>query len=64
MTFNEEYIVKVNYQKDDGYWVIGEVVDVSVPVEHGVNEKNNHNRAANLVQSQFVNCEVVSVKYV
>lgn len=44
-TFKEQYTVKLNYKKPDGYWIVGEAIDVFVEVEHGVNEKNNHEKA-------------------
>lgn len=37
--FGEQYWVKFNYQKPDGYWKYGEMANVVVPVSHGVNEK-------------------------
>ena len=43
--FPEAYIIRYNYQKDDGYWVFSECTEISVLIEHGVNEKCNHDKA-------------------
>lgn len=53
VTFNEEYEVKYDYQKPDGYWVFSNIETFSVPVMHGVNEKNNHNRARAKAQEEL-----------
>jgi hypothetical protein len=63
-TFQELYIVKLNYQKPDGYWVVGHKEEVLVPVVHGVNEKANHGNAAALARKTFPGCVIVSVDYV
>lgn len=44
-TFGEEYRIRYSYQKPDGYWAYGQEDYVTVPVRHGVNEKDNHDRA-------------------
>lgn len=62
-TFQEAYAVKMNYQKPDGYWVVGHVEDVFVEVEHGKNEKNNHSKAEALARKKFPNAKIVSVSY-
>ena len=44
-TFLEEYIVRYDRQKMDGYWENNQYMDISVPCQHGVREKNNHEKA-------------------
>jgi hypothetical protein len=62
-TFQEQYIVKLNYQKVDGYWDYGPEITVSVEVRHGVNEKNNHAKAAAQARKLYPGAEIVSVTY-
>ena len=61
--FKESYVVKLNYQKPDGYWVVGHIEEVFVDVEHGVNEKNNHAKAEKMALKKFENAKIVSVSY-
>lgn len=58
MLKNEEYVVKYNIQKPDGYWEIG--------LEHSVFlcHKNQHKKAEKEFKHIFPKAEVVSVKYV
>lgn len=62
-TFGELYQVKINYKKQDGFWEYGKIVDVIVDVEHGRNEKCNHERAEAKVLKLFPNCEIVHCYY-
>jgi len=62
-TFEEAYAVKLNYQKPDGYWVVGHIEDVLVEVKHGKNEKDNHAEAEKLAMEKFPKAEIVSVSY-
>jgi hypothetical protein len=62
-TFKETYFVKLNYQKDDGYWVTGHIVEIDIDVIHGQNEKNNHDRAKKAALEQFPKARIVSVQY-
>ena len=62
-TFKEAYAVKLNYQKPDGYWVVGHIEDVFVEVEHGVDEKKNHTKAERLALKKFPKAKIVSVSY-
>ncbi len=64
ITFDEEYNVTFNYTNSDGFRVIGESKLISVPVEHGVNEKNNHNVAQQYIENTYKKCEVTRVDYV
>ena len=61
--FNEPYEVSLDYRKPDGFWVHNHRVVVTVPVAHGVNEKNNHDRAEAATRRQFPGCRVNSVTY-
>lgn len=62
-TSMEQYFVKLNYQKPDGYWVFGKIIEISVEVVHGVNEKNNHDEAIRVAKLEYPGCEIVSVSY-
>lgn len=62
-TFGEEYLVNLDYKKPDGYWVIGHEETVVVRVEHGVNEKNNHDEAKAIAKSRFKECRINKVNY-
>lgn len=46
-TFLEAYTIKGTYQKEDGFYTSFEETQV-VRVKHGVNEKNNHQKAKEL----------------
>lgn len=46
-TFDEGYTLKGTYQKENGYYTHFETTQ-NVPVVHGVNEKNNHEKAKEL----------------
>jgi hypothetical protein len=61
--FMEEYIVNFDYLKPDGFWVCSHEEEVVVPVRHGVNEKNSHERAASRIKSAYPNCRINSVTY-
>lgn len=62
-TFKEHYTVKLNYQKPDGYWVIGHIVEISIDVAHGTKEKNNHKKAEEEALKQFPNAKITRVDY-
>lgn len=61
--FQEEYLVNLDYQKPDGYWVCSHEELVRVPVQHGVNEKNNHDQAENIAKIIFPGCRVNKIMY-
>jgi hypothetical protein len=63
MTFKEEYIVILDYKKPDGFWVISHELTVFVDVEHGINEKNNHDKARRIAKKQFPGCRIKNVIY-
>ena len=46
-TFGEGYTIKGTYQKEDGFYTSFEETQL-VFVVHGVNEKNNHQKAKEL----------------
>lgn len=58
----ETYIVKFNYKKPDGFWVIGEEEEVDVECNVS-NEKCNHNKARVIIHRRYPGCSVVSVRY-
>lgn len=62
-TFTEEYTVKLNYQKPDGYWVWGHEAQINVQCQHGVDEKCNHEKAKKLAQKKYPGCQVTTVIY-
>ncbi len=61
--FLEDYRVKINRQKPDGFRVIGEVVTVEVPPRWGEPEKVNHDRAEALARKRCPGCEIVRATY-
>jgi len=61
--FSEEYEVSLDYKKPDGYWVCSHKETVSVPVRHGVNEKNNHSEAEAIAKERYPGCKINSVTY-
>lgn len=60
--FNEWYQVKIRYAAIDGFWNQKEL-SIPIQVRHGVNEKNNHNKARSKAKELYPDCEIVSVKY-
>jgi hypothetical protein len=62
-TFGEQYEVSLDYQKPDGCWVCSHQEHVSVPVAHGVNEKNNHAAAEAIARQRYPKCRINSVTY-
>ena len=66
--FREQYEVKFDYQKHDGYWVFGNIETFIVPTDHGHNEKNNHDKARAVAQWElekrgYRKLEITSVTY-
>lgn len=59
----EQYLVKFNYKKTDGFWVIGEDEYVEVSYNRK-NEKRNHDKARAIIHRRYPGCSVVSVSYV
>lgn len=62
-TFGELYIVSLDYQTPDGYWINSHKEDVLVKVRHGVNEKNNHTKAVGIAKKRFPGCRINGVTY-
>ena len=62
-TFSEAYEVSLDYQKEDGYWVKSHKVIVLVEIQHGINEKNNHEKAEEIAKQMFTKCRINSVIY-
>ena len=52
--FNEEYLVR---------FVTGKEIFVYVKVEHGVNEKCNHQEAEDIAKKQYPGLDVIRVDY-
>lgn len=63
MPHNEEYLVKINYQMQDGYWKVGHEEIVSVPIKDWAKEKDNHGEAEKLMKEKYPGCKIVSVTY-
>jgi hypothetical protein len=64
-SFNEQYLIKAKYQKEDGYWTYIEKSQ-DVEIINGVNEKNNHEKAKEqflLENKHLKNLSVQSVIY-
>lgn len=62
-TFQEEYIVILDYQKPDGFWVWGHREEVFVTVRHGIKEKNNHAEAEKIAKNKFPSGVIKNVIY-
>lgn len=62
-TFNEQYEIIYDYKKPDGFWAISAKETVMVKCQHGVNEKNNHNKAKEIFESNHPEARVHSVMY-
>jgi len=62
-TFAEEYQIRYNYQKPDGFWVYGAITNVFVDVKHGVNERNNHDQAKKIFQKENPKAVIKMVSY-
>lgn len=62
-TFKEGYSVKYDYRKPDGYWRIGAIEDVFVKVVHGVNEKNNHDKADKVILEKHPKVVIHKISY-
>lgn len=66
--FYEGYKINYDYQKDDGYWVVGLNVDVYIPVNSATEkEKNNHDKASQAflnTHKMMKNIRINSVKYI
>jgi len=63
-TFGEAYEVSLDYQKPDGYWVCSHKELILVPVKHGVNEKCNHGKAAEMAEKLYPKCKINGVTYI
>lgn len=63
-TITEDYEVRLDYQKPDGYWVFSHRERVTVQSMHGVDEKDNHAAAEAVAKQKFPGCRVSCVKYV
>ena len=62
-TFQEQYEIVFDYQKDDGYWSCSNKEDVFVTVKHGVNEGNNHEAAWEIIKKKYRNCKITRSTY-
>lgn len=63
--FNEAYDIKYWYTNDEGFLRQGEET-VLVPVIHGIKEKDNHEKAFNILKAQkpFIKRkDVISISY-
>jgi len=57
--FEEKYIIRFNYRKEDGFVVIGEEKEIALRIKHGDNEKDNHDLATSIF---LENCNLNEVK--
>lgn len=58
----EQYLVKFNYKKPDGFWIIGHEEEVDIEYNRK-NEKCNHEKAREIIHRKYHGCSVVSVNY-
>ena len=61
--FDEQYEVKYNIKGSDGYWEMGCIETVFVPVRNGFNEKNNHDKAEAIFLQKHPTAKVMCVTY-
>ena len=54
----ETYIVKLDYKKPDGFWVISH--EETVVVKGG---KSNHQKAAEIAKTRFPGCRVKRIDF-
>ena len=57
--FEEKYLIKYNFRKEDGFYVIGEEEEITLQIKHGDNEKDNHELA---VSTFLAKCNLNEVK--
>lgn len=59
----EEYIVRFQYQKDDGFYTT-ETKEVLVPIPRNGEEKNSHDKAEKIIRDKkYKNLTIISVTY-
>lgn len=61
---SESYQVKLNYQKPNGFWLMGHIFEIMVPIKPGMKEKQNHGEAERIAKKRYPGCEIVSATYV
>lgn len=65
--FYDEYEVKLNYRKDDGFWSYGHIEHVRVPLkkEELHKEKKCHKKAEKMVEEKYkgIMHQIISVTY-
>lgn len=62
--FEEGYLVRLNYKKEDGFWVIGHEIEIFIKVKHGIKEKQNHKLAEIEAKKRFKECKIIRVSYI
>ena len=62
-TFDELYIVDLDYQKEDGFWVVAHEEYILIPVRNRRHEKCGHDSAAEIAAGMFPNARIRSVTY-
>lgn len=62
-TFEELYEVVFDYQKDDGYWSCSNKEYVLVTIKNGINEKDNHEAAWEIIKKKYKNCKITRSTY-
>jgi TRAP-type uncharacterized transport system substrate-binding protein len=63
--FDEAYTIKAIYQDNDGFWKYINETQL-VPVKHGINEKDNHQKAGELFlkeRKELKNLQIKSIIY-
>ena len=56
--FTEDYTVRLNYQRDDGYWTMAHEITVTVPI---IKPKCSHGKAEKIAMKMYPGCEIVRV---
>jgi hypothetical protein len=50
---NEQYIIRYDYLKPDGYWLRHQYMDIEINLSNHPNEKNNHDAAYSLAEEKL-----------
>jgi hypothetical protein len=60
----EQYQIKYNFQKEDGFWVYGATTVVCVPITNPAKEKCQHNKAEKIFLKVHPKTVIVNVIYI
>ena len=61
--YSEQYEVRYDYQKPDGFWVISSTVIIDVPHSQYETGKDKHDEAIRIFKKKHPNARVTGVTY-